>query len=188
MDNATPLSGPSPRQLSPDQAATMPASLYLTGTRGPRLRDRLAIRWTAQPGLLIPLPTGVRWDTVRMPADLGMAVLTSLLASTKPERIGPVLLNEDTGHTYWLTTLGTQPDDTWSSIHPSVELLPPGTPVHMPDPCPNPLMTEFREGPELVTWSHWPTVTGTLTPAVWIAVTAAASHTRRAAPSRQGPT
>lgn len=141
----------------------MSPGLWLAGTLGRQRRDGVVIRWVNDPHHLATVPSGVRWDTIAMPHSTGARVLEELLHAPQPEEIGPVLADTRTGRSYWLIPLGSFP--TCRAMPPEVELLLPGQSLQVPDPDPDPDAPAAEEdAPQPVTWEHWPTTNGTLTP------------------------
>ncbi|MFD9124151.1 hypothetical protein [Kitasatospora sp. NPDC059571] len=139
----------------------MPPALWLAGVLGPARRDLTVLRWSGQPDLLVPLPTGIRWDTVALTAATGLPLLTAALAGAARERIGPVLLDARTAQTYWLLPPGS--DSAWAHAHPQTSALAAGFRIEMPAP------DTPASGNTSVGWAHWPALGGTLTPSRWLA-------------------
>ncbi|MFB7618321.1 hypothetical protein [Kitasatospora sp. NPDC056181] len=75
--------------------------------------------WPGQPGGLLLVPCGVRWDAVRLPAPLGLAVLDKLLGDAV--EAGPVLHDRSSELVYVLIALGSGID--WDKRYPQVRLL-----------------------------------------------------------------
>jgi hypothetical protein len=149
------------RPVTLEQAAAMPRNLWLAGALGPFRRDQAVIRWVSQAHRLLEVPAGVRWDAAVLPRPVGVSLLARLTSGVARERVGPVLLDERTELTYWLTPL----DSTLAvSSCQDVRILAPGAHLAVSDPdhvCPSDCDAGDREP---VTWAHWPSTNGILTP------------------------
>ncbi|MFE0462296.1 hypothetical protein ACFW1A_23890 [Kitasatospora sp. NPDC058965] len=169
----------------------MPPAIWLLGVLGRQRRDQAFIRWAfVEPDRLIAIPTGHRWDTVSLPATIGLPLLAAALAGPCAHRLGPVLHDAATALTYWLIAPG--PEQPWLDHHPQAHLVPAGEHIKVPNPAPDP---DFIDGPAItepavVRWAYWPPVTGTLTSGRWLghslldpATLASASHPREAGAS-----
>lgn len=140
-------------------AAAMPRSLWLSSALGRYRRDYPVIRWAAEPHRLLKVPTGVRWDVVALPRATGVPLLERLAGGPDRDELGPVLVDGRTEFTYWLTPSGTSAE---ISARQDLLSLPAGWLLSVSDP-------EHACRPEcgarqLVTWAHWPSINGTLTP------------------------
>jgi hypothetical protein len=126
--------------------------------------DRAATErdWPRQPGGIQMLPCGVYWDVVRLPEELGLAALRTLLAAdaTRPA-VGPVMHDPHGGHVYWLVSMERHADYTWSRVAPESRVRSSGDYLAAVEPEP------AVPGP--VRWVHWPAVTSMLTPPALLA-------------------
>ena len=142
----------------------MPPGLWLAGTLGRQRRDEVVIRWATDSQYLVTLPSGVRWDAIAMSRSTGARVLEELLRAPEPTEIGPVLCDSRADRCYWLIPLGSFLN--CKAMPSEVRLLLPGQGIEVPDPDHAPACDPRNEGqtPQPVTWAHWPTTNGTLTP------------------------
>ncbi|PYC83469.1 hypothetical protein C7C46_09050 [Streptomyces tateyamensis] len=157
--------------------AVMPPEIWLAGADRSSARYDTVIRWEQDRAYMAPLPCGVRWHALRMPEELGLAVLRALLATAAAQALGPVLHDRTEGLTVWLLPVEPDTGAEWERLDPVLVLLTAGHTLQAPGP-------EVLGG-EPVRWAHWPQIPGTLTPPDLLA-RALGQHLALAGPLQDG--
>lgn len=149
MTSSTPAHPlPDPGPIRPPRSrrrlARLPAPLWLaSAAEGDR--DATLASWPGRPGGLLLLPCGVRWDAVRLPERLGLAVLEALLRDAAEP--GPVLHDRDTALVYVLIPPDSGVD--WGRKNARARLLSTGCYLAVPSP-------ELGFLNRAVVWAHMP--------------------------------
>ncbi|MBV6699396.1 hypothetical protein [Kitasatospora aureofaciens] len=153
MTSSTSASARSVPRSGGRRLSRLPAPLWLVSACEDD-RDATLAAWPSRPGGLLLLPCGVCWDAVRLPAQLGLAVLDALLHDAV--ETGPVLHDCDTQVVYVLITPGGGID--WNERHPQVRLLSTGCYLATPSP-------ELDWLNRMVVWAHMPPLPAPTDPA-----------------------
>lgn len=141
------------------------AAAWLVSVMGEHSYETL-LEWESTPPHRAVLPCGLRWDVVRMPESLGLAVLARL-GGTDPDQVGPVLRDLPGHRMYWFIPLGHT--EAWRRPGTDVHLLGRGCFLVVPHPD--------IQGDGSSEWEHWPARTGTLTNPGRLAATVAEALT-----------